>query len=160
MQRKKCTGKDVIAAEILGVFWLKHWRFLQILWIKWADFSMACAGNQAAKKRQALMRSACNWAAFSEHFERKMMENPNVIGIFSMFWSKKRQLHSWCLIDTCPVAKIIQTISNNREWIQHQLMQHSALLFRGFPVKMAVDFNHSWKHFDWKSDVVWDFHPV
>ena len=29
----------------------------------------------------------------------------------------------------------------NREWLEHQLIEHIALLFRGFPLISAVDFS-------------------
>jgi hypothetical protein len=48
------------------------------------------------------------------------------------------------------IADITQTIRNNREWIQHQLIEHSALLFRGFPLRSAADFSSFVEAFGWE----------
>eukprot|EP00253_Pinus_taeda_P001219 PITA_01219 len=50
---------------------------------------------------------------------------------------------------TADIADIIQTISNNKEWIQDQLMQHGALLFRGFAVRTAADFRSFVEAYGW-----------
>lgn len=51
---------------------------------------------------------------------------------------------------TGTVADVTQAICNNKEWIQQQLMQHSALLFRGFPVRTAADFRLFVEPFGWE----------
>ena len=57
------------------------------------------------------------------------------------------------------IAAITQTILNNREWIEHQLMEHSALLFRGFPLRSAVDFRSFVEAFGWEEQPYLGFAP-
>lgn len=57
------------------------------------------------------------------------------------------------------IAHITQTIRINREWIQHQLMEHSALLFRGFPLRSAADFRSFVEAFGWEEERYMGFAP-
>lgn len=48
------------------------------------------------------------------------------------------------------VKSLVQTIQNKREWIEEELKEAGALLFRGFPLKTAADFNQVVEAFGWK----------
>lgn len=57
------------------------------------------------------------------------------------------------------IADVTETIRNNRDWIQHQLTDHGALLFRGFPVRLAADFSSFVKAFGWEEQRYKGFAP-
>lgn len=57
------------------------------------------------------------------------------------------------------IADIAQTIRNNRDWLQQQLKEHSALLFRGFPVRSAADFSSFVEAFGWEEQQYKGFAP-
>jgi len=57
------------------------------------------------------------------------------------------------------IADITQTIRNEREWIEQQLMEHSALLFRGFPLRSAADFRSFVEAFGWEEQPYVGFAP-
>lgn len=48
------------------------------------------------------------------------------------------------------IADVTHNIHNNRDWIQHQLKDHGALLFKGFPLRSAADFSSFVKAFGWE----------
>jgi len=50
------------------------------------------------------------------------------------------------------IEDISQTIRSKREWIEEQLMEHSALLFRGFPLRSASDFSSFVEAFGWEEE--------
>ncbi|KAH9324625.1 hypothetical protein KI387_004803, partial [Taxus chinensis] len=52
--------------------------------------------------------------------------------------------------DCNTLQSFLHTIRNNREWINIQLKQAGALLFRGFPIKTASDFNQVVEEFGWE----------
>ncbi|GLJ49337.1 hypothetical protein SUGI_1043100 [Cryptomeria japonica] len=54
------------------------------------------------------------------------------------------------LHNTMTVKSLVQTIQNNREWIEEELKEAGALLFRGFPLKTAADFNEVVEAFGWE----------
>eukprot|EP00253_Pinus_taeda_P001696 PITA_01696 len=57
------------------------------------------------------------------------------------------------------IAGITQTIRNNRERIERELMEHSALLFRGFPLRSAADFSSFVEAFGWEEQPYMGFAP-
>ena len=57
------------------------------------------------------------------------------------------------------IADITQTIRNKREWIEQQLMDHSALLFRGFPLRSSSDFSSFVEAFGWEEEPYVGFAP-
>jgi len=57
------------------------------------------------------------------------------------------------------IADITQTIRNEREWIEQQLLKHSALLFRGFPIRSAADFSSFVEAFGWEEEPYVGFAP-
>lgn len=57
------------------------------------------------------------------------------------------------------IADVTHIIRNNRDWIQHQLTDHGALLFRGFPVRSAADFSSFVKAFGWEEQRYKGFAP-
>lgn len=57
------------------------------------------------------------------------------------------------------IADVTETIRNNRDWIQHQLTDHGALLFRGFPVRLTADFSSFVKAFGWEEQRYKGFAP-
>jgi len=60
---------------------------------------------------------------------------------------------------TGEIADVTQTIRNKREWIEQQLMEHSALLFRGFPLRSAADFSSFVEAFGWEEHPYVGFAP-
>lgn len=57
------------------------------------------------------------------------------------------------------IADITQTIRNKKEWIEEELLQHSALLFRGFPLRSAADFSSFVDAFGWEEHPYLGFAP-
>ena len=48
------------------------------------------------------------------------------------------------------LQSFLHTIQNNRDWINDHLKKVGALVFRGFPVKTASDFNMVMEAFGWE----------
>eukprot|EP00253_Pinus_taeda_P007694 PITA_07694 len=48
------------------------------------------------------------------------------------------------------IGSLLNAIQHNKEWIDSQLKQAGALLFRGFPLRSASDFNAVVEAFGWK----------
>ncbi|KAH9324669.1 hypothetical protein KI387_004847, partial [Taxus chinensis] len=52
--------------------------------------------------------------------------------------------------DCNSLQSFLDTIRNNREWIENQIKRAGAVLFRGFPLKTAGDFNAVVEAFGWE----------
>ena len=60
---------------------------------------------------------------------------------------------------TAGIADITQTIRKQREWIEEELLEHSALLFRGFPLRSPADFSSFLDAFGWEEHPYVGFAP-
>ncbi|KAK6931446.1 TauD/TfdA-like domain [Dillenia turbinata] len=48
------------------------------------------------------------------------------------------------------IETLLDTLKKNKEWFEEMLMEHSAILIRGFDVKNAEDFNEIVEAFGWE----------
>lgn len=47
------------------------------------------------------------------------------------------------------INSLLSSLEKNKEWFEEKLIQHSAILLRGFDVANAVDFNDAIEIFGW-----------